>query len=85
MEKSTCQACVRIMKEESDFPSRNFSSAYCVDCVDEKGNLKSKEAVRQNMINYRMKYNGMTEERATEVVDDLMPRIPTWKGTFAAS
>jgi len=80
MTTATCQACVRIMREKSDFPRGNFSSLYCADCVDEKGNLKPREVIRKNMINYRMKNNGLSEEEATEVVDNLMRSLAVWNG-----
>ena len=83
MSTATCQACVKIMREKSDYPRGNFSSIYCADCVDEKGNLKPREIVRQNMIDYRMKHNGLSEEEATEMVDNLMKRLAVWKGSKA--
>ena len=83
MATATCQACVRIMREKSDFPRGNFSSNYCVDCVDEKGNLKPREVIRQNMIDYRVKFSGMSEKEATEAVDNLMKRLAVWNDSKA--
>ncbi len=83
MATATCQACVRIMREKSDYPRGNFSSIFCADCVDEKGNLKPREAIRKNMIDYRVKFNGMSEEEATEMVDNLMKRLAVWNGNKA--
>jgi hypothetical protein len=83
MATSTCQSCTRIMREKSDYPRGNFSSIYCTDCVDEKGNLKPQEVVRQNMINYRIKHNGLSEEEATESVNNLMKHLAVWNGARA--
>jgi len=78
MATATCQSCTKIMREKSDYPRGNFSSIYCADCVDEKGNLKPREVVRQNMINYRMKHNDLSEEEAIETVDNLMKHLAVW-------
>ncbi len=79
MPTPTCQTCARAMRDKSDFPRGNFSSVFCTDCVDEKGQVKSKSEIRQNMIRYRVEKTGLTLEEATEAVDNLMQRLPAWK------
>jgi hypothetical protein len=79
MPVSTCQTCARPMREKTDFPRGNFSSGFCADCVDEKGRVKPKAVIRENMIQYRIRNNGLNEIEATEAVDNLMKRLPVWQ------
>lgn len=81
MPTSTCQTCARAMRDKSDFPRGNFSSLFCADCVDEKGQVRPKSEIRQHMIRYRVEKTGLTLEEATEAVDNLMQRLPAWKAT----
>jgi hypothetical protein len=78
MPTKTCQACAKMMRDAKDFPRGNFASEFCAECVDEKGHLKPRAVIRENMIQYRIKRNGYTLEEATESVDNLMRRLPIW-------
>lgn len=78
MPTATCRACGKPMKNKSDFPRGNFSSEYCADCVDARGVLMPRDAIRQNMIRFQMKHNGLSEEEAIEIVDNLMQSLPAW-------
>lgn len=66
------------MRDKADFPRGNYSSEYCADCVDARGILKSREQIRAQMIQLRIQRNGMTEDEATEQVDNLLRRLPAW-------
>ncbi len=79
MPVSTCKTCGRVMREMKDYPRGNFSSDFCCECVDEKGILRPKKVIRQNMIRYRVKSSGLTEEEAIESVDNLMSHLPAWR------
>ncbi|MFH2036145.1 MAG: zinc ribbon domain-containing protein [Candidatus Zixiibacteriota bacterium] len=74
-----CQACGCKMRTRSDYPRGNFSSEFCVKCLDPKGNIKSKEIIRINMIRCRVNELGMDQEEAVEVVDNLMKSLPFWR------
>ena len=78
MATATCRACGREMRLKTDYPRGNFSSEYCCDCVDGCGRLKPREIIRVNMIRRRVNYHRISEEEATEIVDNLMRRIPMW-------
>lgn len=78
MPTSTCQTCARPMRDKADFPRGNFSSAYCSDCVDARGILKSRDEIRAQMIQLRVSRQGMTEDEAVEQVDNLLRRLPAW-------
>jgi len=79
MPTAICQACARVMRDKADFPRGNFSSDFCVDCVDECGRLKPRDVIRNDMIKYRTTCNGLSEEEAIEAVDHLMERLPVWR------
>jgi hypothetical protein len=66
------------MRDKSDFPRGNFSSEFCADCVDEKGCLKSRSIIRENMIKERVEKRGLSMEEAAESVDNLMKYLPMW-------
>jgi len=72
------------MRDKCDFPRGNFSSEFCSECVNEKGLVKPKAEIRQNMIRYRVEKNGLSVEEATEAVDNLMQRLPAWINAKAA-
>jgi len=80
MPTSICQACAKLMRNKSDFPRGNFSSDYCAECVDDKGHLKSRQVIRENMIRFRIMNHHISEEEAVEIVDNLMQTLPAWVG-----
>jgi len=83
MPVATCQTCARVMREKADYPRGNFSSEYCSNCVDEKGVLKPKSVIREEIIRYRVRNNGLNEEEAIEAVDNLMKLLPAWQSVPA--
>ena len=78
MTTATCLACHRVMRDISDFPRGNYSSDFCADCVDESGHLRPYNAIRQIMIDRRLKSGGLDLSEATELVDNLLITIPLW-------
>nr|MBN2278827.1 hypothetical protein [candidate division Zixibacteria bacterium] len=83
MPTSICQACARLMRSKNDYPRGNFSSEFCSECVDERGHLKPRKIIRENMIRFRIEHHNISEEEAIEIVDNLMPALPAWMGQKA--
>jgi hypothetical protein len=79
MPVATCQTCARVMRDKNDFPRGNFSSEFCVNCVDEKGMIKPKDIIREDMIHHRIKHSGLDEDEARELVENLLERLPAWR------
>lgn len=74
-----CQSCAMPLNTPSDHALGNEQNPYCVHCADANGNLKSKEEVREGMINYYTQTEGKTREEAERVVDAHMAMQPAWQ------
>ena len=59
----------------------NFDSRYCIYCVDDKTrSLKSKEDVREGSILAVVESMGKSRQDAEKFVDEMMAKLPRWKG-----
>jgi hypothetical protein len=67
------------LNNPSDHALGNEQNPYCAHCADESGNLKSKEEVREGMINFYTQTEGKTREDAERVVDAHMAMQPAWQ------
>jgi len=74
-----CQSCAMPLNTPADHALGNEQSPYCTNCTDASGNLKSKEEVREGMINYYTQTEGKTREDAERVVDAHMAMQPAWQ------
>jgi outer membrane biosynthesis protein TonB len=74
-----CQSCAMPLNSPSDHALGNEQNPYCAHCADANGNLKSKEEVREGMINYYTQTEGKTREEAERVVDAHMGMQPAWQ------
>jgi len=74
-----CESCGMEMEAKEDFGGGKEDNKYCVYCTDKEGNLKSREEVREGMINFYMKSKGMEREAAEKFVDEYMKTMPAWK------
>ena len=62
-----CESCGMPTKEK-----------YCKYCTDEHGNLKSREDVREGMINLYIRLKNLPREDAEKFVDEYMKKMPAW-------
>lgn len=72
-----CKSCGREMNGK--LRANKNEREYCVECTWEDGSLRSKEEVRENLINYYMRETGNPREVVEEVVDEILNRMPAWK------
>ncbi len=79
MPNRNCESCGKVMKNKADFPRGNYSSRFCADCVDERGNLKTLNEIRENLIEYYINKKKYFEDEAVELVDNRLKNIPLWK------
>ena len=49
-----CQSCGMPMNDTGDHGGANPTNPYCQYCTDDTGTLKSREEVREGMINFYM-------------------------------
>lgn len=81
-----CQSCGMPLNTPAEHAMGNEQNPYCVHCADTSGNLKSKEEVREGMINFYTQTEGKTREEAEQVVDAHMAMQPAWsQGTPSAA
>ena len=74
-----CGACGMVMNQPSQHGNGDPSYPYCIYCTDFAGNLKSRNEIREGMIQYTMKLEDWTREQAEREVDRQMARLPAWQ------
>jgi len=68
------------MAQDLDHGGGRLENPYCKYCTDPAGNLKTKEEVREGMINFQMQQSpGKTREEVEKEVDAHMSQMPTWQ------
>jgi hypothetical protein len=68
------------MAQDADRGGGRADNPYCKYCTDPTGNLKSKEEVREGMINFQMQQSpGKTREEVAAEVDQHMATMPAWQ------
>jgi len=75
----TCESCGMPMTEAEMHGGGKVENPYCCYCCDEQGNLKSREEVREGMINFYMQHQGKSREAAEKFVQQVMSRMPAWR------
>lgn len=75
-----CQSCGIPMAQDSDHGGGRPDNPYCKYCTDPTGNLKSKEEVRQGMINFQMQQSpDKTREEIEKEIDTHMETMSAWQ------
>jgi len=67
------------MKEAKQHGAADLKNPNCIYCTDEKGRLKTREQVRNGMVNFFMKAKKLDEKATAKFVDDYMKKMPAWK------
>lgn len=74
----SCESCGMPLDKKSVCA---YNSKYCIYCMDEKtGFLKPKQDVREGSISAVMESMSMDRPEAEKFVDDMMAKLPRWKG-----
>lgn len=80
MPESYCEACGMPMKSSKLHGGGIEDNPYCIYCCDDKGNLNSRNDVREGMIaGYYMAQRGMSRADAEKAADEAMKWLPAWK------
>ncbi len=74
-----CESCGMPMMHHEVRGGKIKDNKYCVHCTDDKGKLKDREEVREDMIRHYMKSLAKTREDAEKHVDEHMNEMPAWK------
>ena len=78
-EEKVCESCSMPMKKAEEHDSGDIKNPYCVYCTDKTGKLKSRQEVREGMIQFYMSQMGKTKKEAGKFVDKQRKKFPAWK------
>jgi len=78
-EEKVCESCGMPMKKTEEHGGGDINNIYCVYCTDKTGKLKSRQEVKEGMIQFYMSQMGKTKKEAEEFVDKQMKKFPAWK------
>ncbi|MFH1448651.1 MAG: zinc ribbon domain-containing protein [Candidatus Micrarchaeota archaeon] len=74
-----CESCGMPIMHDDVRGGGKKDNKYCLHCTDEEGNLKSREDVREGMIQHYIRSMAKPREAAEEYVDEHMKNMPAWK------
>ncbi len=75
-----CGSCGMPMTKKGDFGGGDTENKFCVYCTDDKGNLKSRQEIKDGMVHGLMKMKNLSLQDAVYEVDESMNKMPVWKG-----
>lgn len=73
-----CESCALPMQDPEDYGASDMANKYCKYCAPD-GNLKSREAIREEWIIVVMMMKDISREEAKRRVDEAMRRMPAWQ------
>ena len=72
-----CESCGIPLDDKT---TSRFDGRYCVYCqVQQTGELKTYDQVKDGSIGAAMKLMGKSKEEAEKMADEMMPKLPRWK------
>ncbi len=74
-----CGSCGMMMTKKVDFGGGDTENKFCVHCTDDKGNLKSRQEIKDGMVHAMMKMKNLSLQDAVFEVDESMAKMPAWK------
>lgn len=80
-----CESCGMPMEGAKDHGGHDESNSYCKYCTNTKGELKSREQVRDGMVAYMVKSEKRSREEAERFVEQHLSQMPAWKKAEAES
>ena len=75
-----CESCGMPMTKKGDFGGGDTENKFCVHCTDDKGNLKSRQEIKDGRVHAMMKMKNLSLQDAVFEVDESMNKMPAWKG-----
>ncbi|MHA1903745.1 MAG: zinc ribbon domain-containing protein [Candidatus Thorarchaeota archaeon] len=74
-----CISCGMTMEKPEEFGGGKVGNSSCVYCSHEDGKLKSRNHVREQMVEFWMSRHNVDRPEAETGVDDYMGKMPAWK------
>lgn len=68
------------MDKPEDHGGGDPNNTFCKYCTDETGKLLPRDQVRAKMVQFYIQKQGKTQEEAEKLTDQLMAKMPAWKG-----
>ncbi len=75
----SCNSCGMPLENKEDFALGDLSSDYCKYCVDATGQLLPYETILKSNAHYYQESQGITEQAALNMAQDLLKTMPAWK------
>jgi hypothetical protein len=79
----SCNSCGMPLDKKEDFALGNPSSPYCQYCVDTSGKLLPYETILKNNTDYLKESQGLTDQAALRMAQNLLREQPAWKNAGA--
>lgn len=84
-----CESCGMPMEKQEDHGGGDSNNTWCLHCCHEDGSHKSREEVREGMIQWMMGDEcenagfpkAKSREEAEKRADGIMAMMPAWKST----
>ena len=74
-----CKSCGAEMVSEDDHAGEDPEHPYCSDCADHRGNLLSRRAVREKLVDRIMNEREVdNRRRARKYVEQKLDNMPAW-------
>ncbi len=77
--KVLCESCAMILHRAADFANQDTANRYCRYCTDERGNLKSFDAVLNTMTTFLEKAQILNKKSARTAALAVLAKNPAWK------
>jgi hypothetical protein len=74
-----CDSCGMPMREIEEHGGGDWNNPHCVHCTNRTGKLKSRQEVRESLIELYMSRMELPREEIEKMVDKQMKKLPAWK------
>lgn len=75
----SCSSCGMPMENAEEFALGNTASEFCKYCTDKLGQLLPYEKILNSNAAYYKESQGLTEQAAMKMAQDLLKSQPAWK------
>lgn len=74
-----CESCGQELVTTEDHAGGDISIPYCSTCADHNGNLLSRKAIEERLIDQAMDEHDADEQEARQYVRRQMDEMPAWQ------
>lgn len=74
-----CESCGQELVTADDHAGGDRSNPYCSTCADHEGNLLSRKAIEDRLVEQAMNEHDAEEQQARQYVRRQMDEMPAWE------